>query len=182
MADRYTDVVILCEDQMHLSFVRRYLIKRGIQSRRIRGNVAPGGQGAGTQFVLNNYPKQVQAIRSRFFLRAGLVAVIDADKTSVDDRLRQLEQSLAQDGQPGRRDGERIGLLAPKRNIETWIFRLLGNEANEEDDYKKRVASSDLKESVAAFAVMCAAKADTIPLPSLKHACKELTAFIDRGR
>ena len=29
MADRYTQVVILCEDFMHLNFVRRYLIHAG---------------------------------------------------------------------------------------------------------------------------------------------------------
>ena len=182
MADRYTQVVILCEDIMHLSFVRRYLIHRGIQPRRIRGNVSPAGRGAGSQYVLKNYPVEVKSLRSRPHVRAGLLAVIDADASSVDDRLRQLEQSLAHDGQPGRGDAERIGLLAPKRNVETWVFRLLGNEANEEDDYKKHVSPSDVKESVAAFTVMCPARADTIPLPSLKHACREFTAFIDRGR
>jgi hypothetical protein len=182
MADRYTQVVILCEDMMHLSFVRRYLIHRGIEARRIRGIVSPAGRGAGSQYVLKNYPVEVKSLRSRPHVRAGLLAVIDADASSVDDRLRQLEQSLAHDGQPGREDTERIGLLAPKRNVETWIFHLVGNEANEEDDYKKRVSPSDLKESVDAFAVMCPARTDTIPLPSLNRACKELTAFIDRGR
>ena len=76
---------------------------------------------------------------------------------------------------------ERIGVMAPKRNIGTWIFCLLGNEANEEDDYKNRVSASDIKPSVAVFLKMCPLKIATISLPSLRHACTELTAFIARG-
>ena len=181
MADRYTQVVILCEDIMHLNFVRRYLIHRGIQPRRIRGNVSPAGRGTGSQYVLQNYPAEVKSLRSRPHVRAGLVAVIDADASSVDDRLRQLEQSLSHDGQANRGDADRIGLLSPKRNVETWIFQLLGNEANEEDDYKNRVSSSDLKQSVAVFAELCPRKTTEISLPSLRRGCKELTAFLTRG-
>jgi hypothetical protein len=182
MADRYTQVVILCEDYMHFNFVRRYLIQRGIESRRIRGNVNPSGRGAGSRHVIERYPIEVKAIRSKSFLRAGLVAVIDADTSSVDDRLRQLEQSLTQSGQPSRGASERIGLLSPKRNIETWIFHLLGNAADEETDYKKRISQSDLKPSVAAFADMCPNKAEEISVPSLRHARGELTGFLDRGK
>ena len=180
MADRYTEVVVLCEDIVHLNFVRRYLILRGIQSRRIRGKIAPPGRGAGDQYVIENYPIEVQAIRSRSYLRAGLVVVIDADKSSIDDRLRQLEQSLTQSGQPSRGANERIGLLSPKRNIETWIFYLLGNTVNEDDDYKDRVSPSAIKNAVAAFGNLCPQKAADIAVPSLQHACRELTAFLSR--
>jgi hypothetical protein len=182
MAKRYTQVVILCEDYMHLNFARRYLIQRGLEARRIRGNVAPSGRGAGSQYVLKSYPKEVKAIRSRPHIRAGLVAMIDADNLSIEQRLGQLEKSLVEDGQSGREEAERIGLLAPKRNIETWIFYLLGNPVDEETDYKKRVSPSDLKSSVAAFAEKCPQKAAEISAPSLQHACKELTAFMARGK
>ena len=182
MADRYTQVVILCEDVMHLNFVRRYLIHRGIESRRIRGNVAPSGRGAGSQYVLNSYPKEVRAIRSRPHIRAGLVAMIDADNLSIEERLGQLEKSLVEDGQHGRGADERIAALSPKRNIETWIFRLLGNDVDEKTDYKERVSSSDLKPSVAAFAELCPQKPADISVPSLRHGCEELTAFITRGK
>ena len=91
------------------------------------------------------------------------MAVIDADTFSVDDRLRQLEQSLTEDGQakPGATSGS---ALAPKRNVETWIFHLLGNAANEEDNYKNRVSTSDIKPSVAVFLKMCPLKIATISL------------------
>jgi hypothetical protein len=182
MADRYTQVVVLCEDLMHLNFVRRFLIQRGIKDRRIHGKISPSGRGAASQFVIETYPTEVQAIRSKPHLRAGLVAVIDADNQSVADRLRQLEQSLMQSGKSSRKADERIAALSPKRNIETWIFHLCGNAVDEETDYKNRVSSADIKPSVAAFAEACPEKCETLQLPSLQHACKELTAFIERGK
>ena len=166
---------------MHLSFVRRYLIRRGIESRRIRGRVAPSGRGAGSQYVIENYPLEVKALRSRAYLRAGLVAIVDADTSSVDERLRRLDQSLAQSQQSGRSPLDRIALLIPKRNVETWVFHLLGNEVNEEDDYKRRVALADLKGAVAAFSDVCPAKVADIAVPSLQRACEELTSFLARG-
>jgi hypothetical protein len=177
MADRYTEVVILCEDIVHLNFVRRYLVLRGIHSRRIRGKIAPPGRGAGAQFVIESYPLEVKTLRSRSFLRAGLVVVVDADNLPVEERLRQLEQSL---GQPPRGDAERIGILTPKRNIETWIFCLVGNTVNEDDDCKTRVSSSAMKDAVAAFGNLCPRKADDISVPSLQLACTELTTFLSR--
>jgi hypothetical protein len=181
MADRYTEVVILCEDIIHLNYVRRYLIRRGIESRRIRGNVAPSGRGAGSQHVIENYPSEVKALRSRAYLRAGLVAVVDADTASVVERLKQFESSLARSQQDRRGDAERIALLVPKRNVETWVFHLLGNNVNEEHDYKKRTAPSDVHEAVAAFAEVCPSKSAEIPVPSLQRACNELTTFLSRG-
>jgi hypothetical protein len=177
MADRYTEVVVLCEDIMHLNFVRRYLILRGIQSRRIRGSVAPPGRGAGAQYVIERYPIEVKALRSRPHVRAGLVVVVDADNLPVEERVRQLDRSL---GQPAREDAERIGILTPKRNIETWIFYLLGNTVNDDDDYKNRVSPSALKEAVAAFGNLCPRKAVDIAVSSLQRACEELTAFLGR--
>ena len=71
MVDRYTQVVVLCEDFTHFNFVRRYLVERGVEGRRIRGKVNPSGRGAGTQYVVTNYPVEVQAIRSKSYLRAA---------------------------------------------------------------------------------------------------------------
>jgi hypothetical protein len=181
MADRYTDVVILCEDLRHLNFVRRYLMCRGVESRRIRAKVAPSGRGAGSQYVIQNYPAEVKALRSRAYLRAGLVVIVDADVCSSEERLRQFAESLEQAQHDRRGESERIALLVPKRNIETWVFHLLGNDVNEDDNYERRVASSDIANAVVAFAEACPAKVAEIRVPSLKRACNELTAFLGRG-
>jgi hypothetical protein len=181
MTDRYTQVVVLCEDIMHLNFVRRYLIARGIDSRRIRGNVTPAGRGAGSQYVIEKYPAEVKALRSRAYLRAGLVAVCDADTHSVKDRLRHFDGSLAKSGQPARGETERIALLVPKRNVETWVFHLLGNDVDEDSDYKRRVTSPDLKKAIDAFSNVCPSRVADIAVPSLQRACEELTSFLGHG-
>ena len=36
-----------------------------------------------------------------------------------------------------RKKGELIVVLIPKRHVETWIRALLGNQVDEEEDYKK---------------------------------------------
>jgi hypothetical protein len=179
MSNRYAHVVVLCEDSMHYNFVRRYLIEKGVERSDIFPRISPAGRGAGSQYVLKTFPVEVRAIRRRA-CRAGLVAVVDADASSVEDRLRQFETSLAESRQNRRDDAERIALLVPKRNVETWVFHLLGNEVNE-DDYKKRVTSSNLKEAVDAFADACPAKGADIRVPSLQRACNELTTFLGRG-
>jgi hypothetical protein len=175
MADRYTTVTVLCEDMMHLNFVRRYLMIRGVNSHRIRAKVNPSGLGAGSQYVINNYPIEVQALRSKRHIRAGLIAVADADALSAEERLEQFQRSL---GEPRREGSERIAVLVPRRNVETWIYHLLGNSANETEDYKRRVSTSDLPSAVASFSDQCPSRSAEITVPSLKHACNELTAFL----
>jgi hypothetical protein len=181
MSNRYTQVVVLCEDFMHFNFVRRFLIGCGIDSRRIRGEVNPKGRGAETKYVVDHYPAEVKALRSKPHIRTGLIAIIDADTTAVSDRLRQLEQSLCENGQPKRGPEERIGLLSPKRNVETWVHFLCGNPADETTDFKTKVKHSDIPPAVAAFSEKCPQKCGEIPLPSLQAACRELDRFIRQG-
>ena len=177
MTDRYTQVVILCEDYRHFNSVRRYLIARGVNARRIRPNVSPSGRGAGSQYVINNYPIEVRALRSKPHIRAGLIALADADTLSTEERLRQFERSL---DEPRRNSTERIAVLIPRRNVETWIYHLRGNKVDESDDYKLRVAQSDLPPAVVAFSDQCPSKSAEIAVPSLRHACNELTAFLGK--
>ena len=81
------------------------------------------------------YAKEVAAYRSRF-PRTALVVTVDADKGSVDDRLRQLRDALTQAHLPQRTNDERISHLIPKRNVETWILCLTGEKVDEDTDYR----------------------------------------------
>jgi hypothetical protein len=73
---------------------------------------------------------------------------IDADTGETSRRARQLEESLASEGQSPRTGGERIIHLIPRRNIETWILNLNGNEVDEEAD-KRGQRVDDLIDSAA---------------------------------
>jgi len=141
--------VILCEDRQHLAFVRRYLSGLGYNERQIRDAPCPMGSQAGEQFVRQRYPIEVSEQRRRVArLSVNLVVVIDADDMPVDRRLQQLEQELANLTLPGRGPDERIAILIPRRNIETWIHYLNGDSVNEIDTFPKLVRQRDCQPAV----------------------------------
>ena len=91
MAKKFAAIIILCEDLMHGNFVRHYLLEKGVPPGKIiRINNCPAGKQSGAQYVLQNYPKEVSALRSKHYISQGLVAVIDADTFTVEDRCVTL--------------------------------------------------------------------------------------------
>jgi hypothetical protein len=149
MSKRRVQTVILCEDIQHQVFVYRFLKLRGADIRAITVLCSPKGRGSGTQFVLNRFPVEVKAYRSKStYLSLCLIVVIDADDLSVEERIRQLDDCLVDAGQPRRTAQERIVILVPKRNIETWIRYLDGNGADETTAYPKLSEESKCKSAV----------------------------------
>jgi hypothetical protein len=59
--------IVLCEDLQSKVFIRRALMKRGADSRRIRFEPLPssGDKGAADAYVIKKYPGQVKAFRAR---------------------------------------------------------------------------------------------------------------------
>ena len=69
-------VIVLREDKQQEVFVRRFMKPR--TNHPIRVLLAPDGEGAGEQFVREQYPRQLRALRAAT-VNAVLVVVIDAD-------------------------------------------------------------------------------------------------------
>lgn len=86
--------------------------------------------GGGAAWVLNEFPKELDACRRRH-TRANtlLIVIIDADNNSVAQRLGQLQEKkeVEQD--------DPLVVLIPRRHGETWIRSALGQVVNENDDY-----------------------------------------------
>ncbi len=145
MSKRRVQTVILCEDRRHEVFVRRFLKQTGrADARTTTVRRSPKGRGCGAQFVLQHFPEEVQAYRSKsHHLSLCLIVVIDADNLSVQDRVRRLEESLDAAGQSGRAPDERIVIVVPKRNIETWIRYLGGADFDESTSYPKLARESN---------------------------------------
>ena len=181
MSKKYTKVVVLCEDRQQEVFARHFLVNCGIIPGRIRVKVAPPARGSGEQRVREKYLQEVRAHRARCKSRhIALVVLIDADKGSVNNRLRQLENELTSNSLPRRKPNERIAVFVPKRNIETWIHYLMDEQVNEDKAYPKLERKGDCKPYVAAFARDCR---DHRSLPedapaSLKAACGELVRIL----
>jgi len=150
MAERIANIVLLVEDRNQENLLRHYLQGRGHNSRNIRVQKITGGQGSGEQFVRDSYASEVRAIRSQVTrTKACLIAMIDADSGSVEDRQRQIERALRDAEESARGPLEPILNLIPKRNVETWILCLNSLRVDEQSDYRHdaRVSVHSIKQA-----------------------------------
>jgi hypothetical protein len=140
VSERIAEIVILGEDLRQVNLVRRYLQCCGHDGRCLRVPPLSGGRGSGEQRVRLNYPTQVQAYRDAARRRkAALVVIIDADTRTLHQRRQELVSALEEAKLAPRDVNEAIALLIPKRNVETWILCLTGDDVDEETDYKGRI-------------------------------------------
>lgn len=163
--------MLLCEDQQHAAFVRRFLAASGLEVRTVRERICPAG--AGDAWVTAEFPGEL-----RWYRRSGastiLIVMLDADVRSVDDRHRQLEQACRDAGVEPRRPDERVAIIVPKRNVETWLAWLTGTAVDEDATYAKLRHERDCDPQAKALARMCRSSGlrDGAPA-SLERACEE---------
>src|SRR5260370_28394780 len=108
MAERIANIILLVEDINQENLLRRYLQQLGHHNRNMRPLKLPAGQGSGEQFVRERYASEVRAMRAQVTrTRACLIAMIDADASSITDRRQQLERALLDADEPPIRPTER---------------------------------------------------------------------------
>lgn len=165
----HSQITALCEDKQHAAFIRRFLKKQNKRNRPY--TISKSGAGAGDKFVRDKYPEQLDAVRK---YGGVLVVMIDGDKYSIGERLRQLDKACEQKGVPPRTPSDRVAVFVPGRNIETWLAYLDGERVNETDTYPRLQRERDCQRHVNVLAQMCAAKQLRLPAPpSLEAACRE---------
>jgi hypothetical protein len=173
MSRRITHVTILAEDKCQQNFAYHFLLRLGVPMRSIKKSPLPLG-GAGEQYVRKEYPKEVVYCHQR--PHRNLIVLIDADGESVETRRRQLDDER-QRSDLGRRAGtERIAVLVPRRNIETWIAALLRmplGDVDEDQDYKGPVGCERVREAAEAFFDRTRSGQPDLPLDSLRKAVPE---------
>lgn len=153
---RNVQVVILCEDRQHEAFARRFLEHVGKGHRVQRVEVSPKGRGSGEQFVRAQFAKELAFYRTRKHrVTQALVVVIDADGRTVAQRLQQVEAAATDAGQAQRGNDERVAIIVPARNIETWLAYLDGQTVNENDTYPKLDRERDCQRHVERLHEMC---------------------------
>ena len=134
---------------------------------------APAGEGSGEQFVREEYPRQLRALRAST-VNAVLVVMIDGDTGGLTKRMRQLDESCRLLDVPPRTPTDPIIVLVPKRNIETWLAYLGGATVDETTSYPKLEKAGNCKEHVRVLAGMCSGGQLRQPAPkSLVAACGE---------
>lgn len=146
----FSRIYILAEDARQQLFVRRYLYRAGYERHVIDPDIVPKGiGGAGEQWVRQRYAAAVAKYRKRAArAKTALIVVIDADTETVNRRVRQLSEAL---GTNPRADGETIVLFIPKRNIETWILHLTGEDVDETRDHRNREVDDLIPTAAATF-------------------------------
>jgi hypothetical protein len=171
---RRVQLVLLCEDKQHEVFARRFLSEMGWEMRAIRVEKAPNGRGAGEQFVRKRFPLELKAHRSRPASQA-LVVMMDGDSEGGGPRLQQLAKACRDAGVPERADHERVALLVPTWNIETWLAYLDGDPVDERrSTYRKLAHERECQRHVESLVQMCKARKLREPAPaSLVAACDE---------
>jgi len=179
MSQRRVQIVILCEDRQQEVFARHFLKKRGFVGL-LRANICPPGSQSGEKYVRDQYPAEVKAYRqNRNRVSIGLVVLIDADKSTLPERLNQLADALGEDSQLNRQLDEAIAIFIPKRNIETWIYYLQGETVNEEQAYPKFSNQADCKTSVDNLVDQCRSQNLPENAPeTLRAGCGELQRLL----
>lgn len=173
-------LIIVSEDLQQDYVARHYFMARGFDRHKIRSYINPKGEGAGEQYVRQKFVIEVKAYRQQAnHLDVRLAVMIDADNFSVAERYLQLDKELEQSNHPKRQPTERIAIFVPKRNIETWIHYLQGEQVDEETVYRRLTAIGECKQYVHRFATEIRPQRlpDDAPA-SLHEACKEVTRIM----
>ena len=79
---RRARLIVLCEDNQHEAFARRFLAKTGRQPRDMRIVKAQRAGGSGEQFVREAFPRELAGIR-RTHVSSVLIVLIDGDDVGV---------------------------------------------------------------------------------------------------
>lgn len=180
MSSRRVRVVLLCEDNQHETFVRRFLSAMGWNTRELYVVKSPSASGAAEQFVRERFPDELAAYHQRKNSAASaLIAIIDADSKTVYERKGELEDASRQNSVPFRSADDAVALLVPKRNIETWIKYLMEGEAEEDKAYPKLQRQRECREAVEKLVELCRQKNQPEgKVMSLADACNEYSTRI----
>ena len=168
-------VTVLVEDRALERLARGILLLLGCQRRDISVEGYPVGHGSAKQWVEKEFPRVVKEYRGKGREQVALLVATEADQQTITQRLNCLATTLADEKLPARDDHERIALWIPKWNVETWILSLLGNDIDEDHNYKHKVKKPDYKALAEAFVTRMRDfhNRETESLPSLEIAFKE---------
>jgi len=96
----------------------------------------------------------------------------------VEERVQQLDMACDARNIPRRKTEEKVGIFAPKRNIETWVYYLNGVKTDEVSVYPKLKYPSDCEPAVRRLSELCKRNEPADGLPdSLQKACREFERF-----
>ena len=116
------DIALLCEDESHEQFIKKFLRRKGRSYRRVFPDGYKSREAGGVQpnnaFVLERATIEIAAAR-KIPPRRALILVIDGDARGFASRCGEIAANLKAANMPQLDSAERIALIVPCRNIET---------------------------------------------------------------
>ena len=179
MPRRRVQFVLLCEDQQHEAFARRFLHKTRIVTNhhQLRVERGPCGRGAAEKFVQETYVTELAACRWPH-VASSLLVLTDGDAVGVEERLRRLDEACKRRGVAVRSPADSVAVFVPTWNIETWMAYLDGETVDEDrKDYPRLPRPRECRRHVGVLTDMCRQGSLRQPAPeSLEAACDEYRA------
>mgnify|MGYP006434555441 CR=1 FL=1 len=168
-SNRY-QFIILAEGKRDYHFVRRYLLERyGARNTEVRrAPTVAAGDGSGELRVRQRFPKEIRALGSYPGANRYLVVITDGDRYSPEQRRTQLQEQVA------RKQGDRVAIFVPCRNLESWFAWLDGRFRDEGINHKPDYRDAQPGKQGSAMAERCRKESPTDMPASLQDACKEL--------
>lgn len=154
------EIWILGEDKRHQqqTFIRQVLVELRRNRRQIQ-EVPESGGGMGRAFVLKEFPGYLGVHRQRFIHAKSrrLIIALDADKDSVDEIRKLVNDTVKAAKMPEIQPQEGVVIMVPKRAIETWLEYLEGKSVDEETKYPHRTGKEGhIGQAAKAFAALVA--------------------------
>ncbi|MFA7425890.1 MAG: hypothetical protein WCZ16_12600 [Desulfosarcinaceae bacterium] len=116
MSARRVRIVLICEDSQHEAFTRRFLAGMGWNTRELRVEKSPSASGSAEQWVRMKFPDELKIYRQRRQRAASaLIAMIDADTQSVQERIQGFKDECNARHIPFRSTDDAAVIAAPKR-------------------------------------------------------------------
>ncbi|MEW5723464.1 MAG: hypothetical protein AB1896_10180 [Thermodesulfobacteriota bacterium] len=173
-------IVLLCEDSQHEAFTRRFLEGMGWNTRELRLEKSPSAGGAAEQYVRERFPIELGVYRQRKARAASaLIAMVDADLREVQDRISEFRTECDSKAIQFRTEDEAVAIAVPKKNIETWIQYLNGEQVNEQETYPRLARERLCKPAVDELVRLCRSTGLAPYAPaSLSAACVEYNTRI----
>lgn len=133
----------LYEDRSHEQWLRGLADLARIPTRGL--TLEPKSQsGSGEQWVRERFPVFLREHRTMKNAQPSLWLVVVAD-ADLQDRARILREAIANAGLAPVSFDDRVLLLIPARNIETWAWCLLDHTVDERADYKHAVEHAGVR-------------------------------------
>ena len=160
------EYIVLCEDAQTKTFILTFLLQHNVPSGKIHFRNYPVGKGCGEQFVREEYSKEARLLSSRYkYKREVLVVCSDADSYSVKKKVKSLDDEVIRFNKEWDRKRFPILMWIPKREIETWIHYLRGENVDEQTSYRHSGNPERCKKEVVRFKEYCqdVIKIDEVP-------------------